>query len=54
MTAINTGPLVHKNCGGIIGWDADVDSNGEVYGPYDSSRCLDCGADNPEIEEAKR
>jgi hypothetical protein len=42
---------VHKGCGGVIGWDAWADSEGEVCGgPYDSSQCMKCGAANPEQE----
>ena len=42
----------HKGCGGVVGWDAWVDSDDKICGgPYDSSECMKCGTANPELEE---
>lgn len=39
-------PRRHDGCGGVVLWDAEVDSTGRLYGPYDSYRCSECGATN--------
>lgn len=39
-------------CNAPIGWDAWVDSEGEVCGgPYDASQCMECGESDPEHAE---
>ena len=39
---------VHNHCGGVIGYDAWVDSNDEVCGgPFDDYVCMKCGESNP-------
>lgn len=43
-------PQLSACCRAVIGWDAWVDSNGEVCGgPYDNSQCMGCGQENPQI-----
>jgi hypothetical protein len=39
---------LHKQCGGVIGYDAWVDSNGEVCGgPFDNCVCMKCDESDP-------
>ena len=39
---------LHKGCGGVLGYDAWVDSNGEVCGgPFDDYVCMKCNAEEP-------
>lgn len=42
----------HVNCGGEVGFDAYVNSNGEICsGPFDDSRCMGCDEQDPEVTE---
>jgi hypothetical protein len=41
-------------CHATIGYDAWVDSNGEVCGgPYDHNICLNCGMEDPAVWDGK-
>lgn len=40
---------IHKGCGGTLGYDAWVDSNGEVCGgPFDHYVCMKCEEEEPD------
>lgn len=46
-------PALSACCKAVIGYDAWVDSTGEVCGgPYDNSQCVGCGKRNPEPYKA--
>jgi hypothetical protein len=41
-------------CHATIGYDAWVDSNGDICGgPYDDSICMECGAKDPTVWDGK-
>jgi hypothetical protein len=39
---------IHRGCGGVLGYDAWVDSNSDVCGgPFDNYICMKCDAEEP-------
>jgi len=41
---------VHSGCGGVVGYDAWVDSNSEVCGgPFDHHICMKCEEEGPDV-----